>query len=183
MIISIGGQAGSGKSSVAEMLAKRLGFRHYSMGDLRRRAAYEKGMTLAGFNRLGEKDPFTDRFVDELQERLGKEEDNFVVDGRTSFHFIPRSVKIYLHADLEVRARRVLKDERKTEKFNTLRECKNELVERERSDNRRYRKYYRIDPTERKNYDYWIDTTDMSVRQIVDSIIGLIRRDYPSGSE
>ncbi|NIO22939.1 MAG: AAA family ATPase, partial [Candidatus Aenigmarchaeota archaeon] len=72
MIITIAGQAGSGKSSVAEFLAKRLGFKRYSMGDLRRKAAYERGMTLAEFNKLGEKDDFTDRFVDELQEKLGK---------------------------------------------------------------------------------------------------------------
>lgn len=178
MIITISGQAGSGKSSVAELLAKRLGFKHYSMGDLRRKTAYERGMTLAEFNKLGEKDDFTDRFVDELQEKLGKKEDNFVVDGRTSFHFIPHSIKIYLHADLEVRARRVLRDERKTERFNTLKECEKELVERERSDNKRYKKYYGIDVRDRKNYDYWIDTTDLTVKQIVDKILGLIKKGF-----
>jgi len=177
MIITISGQAGSGKSSVAELLAKKLDFKHYSMGDLRRKAAYKRGITLAEFNRLGEKEDFTDKMVDDLQEKLGKKEDNFVVDGRTSFHFIPHSVKIYLHADLEARARRVLRDERKAEAFNTFEECKGALVERERSDNKRYKKYYGIDTTDRENYDYWIDTTDLSVRQIVDKIVKLIKKD------
>ncbi|UCD07678.1 MAG: cytidylate kinase family protein [Candidatus Aenigmatarchaeota archaeon] len=178
MIITICGQAGSGKSSVAELLAKRLGFKRYSMGDLRRKAAYERGMTLAEFNKLGEKEDFTDRFVDELQEKLGKEEDNFVVDGRTSFHFIPHSVKVYLHADVDARARRVLRDERKVEKFNNLEECKKALVVRERSDNKRYRKYYGIDVRDRKNYDYWIDTTDLTVKQTVNKIIRLMEKDF-----
>lgn len=178
MIITISGQAGSGKSSVAELLAKRLGFKHYSMGDLRRKAAYERGMTLAEFNKLGEKDDFTDRMVDELQENLGKKEDNFVVDGRTSFHFIPHSIKIYLHADLEARAKWVFRDERKEEKFNNLEECEGALVVRERSDNKRYKKYYGIDTTDRKNYDYWIDTTDLTVKQIVDRILGLIKKGF-----
>ncbi len=178
MIITIAGQAGSGKSSVAELLAKRLDFKRYSMGDLRRKAAYGRGMTLAEFNKLGEKDDFTDRFVDELQEKLGKKEDNFVVDGRTSFHFIPHSIKIYLHAGLEVRSRRVLKDERKTEVFNTLEECKKALIVRERSDNKRYRKYYGIDVRDRKNYDYWIDTTDLTVKQTVDRVIKLMEKDF-----
>lgn len=178
MIITICGQAGSGKSSVARMLAKRLGFRHYSMGELRRKAAYKRGMTLAEFNRFGEKNPETDSFVDELQEKLGREEDNFVVDGRTSFHFIPSSVKIYLHAELETRARRVLRDERKAEDFDTLEECKRALAERDRSDVLRYRKYYGIDVKDSRNYDYRIDTTSLTVKQIVDSIVKLIGKDF-----
>lgn len=177
MIITISGQAGSGKSSVGRMLAERLGFRHYSMGDLRRKAAYERGITLAEFNKLGEKEDFTDRFVDELQEKLGRKEDNIVVDGRTSFHFIPHSVKIYLYADIDVRARRVLKDERQAERFSTLEECKKALDEREGSDDLRYKKYYSIDVRDKDNYDYCIDTSRISVKETVDRITGLIGRD------
>lgn len=174
MIITISGQAGSGKSSVARLLARKLGFRHYSMGDLRRKAAYDRGITLAEFNKMGEDDDSTDRFVDDLQSKLGEKEDNIVVDGRTSFHFIPDSIKIYLHADLEARAGRVLKSERKTEPFSTPEECREALDEREASDDRRYRKWYGINVRDRKNYDHWIDTTDLTVKQVVDRIIRLI---------
>ncbi len=113
MIITISGQAGSGKSTVARMLAKKLGFKHYSMGDLRRKMALKKGITLAELNKLGEKEDFTDKDVDEHQKRLGEKEDNFVIDGRTSFHFIPHSVKVYLKAGIKERAKRVFQDERK----------------------------------------------------------------------
>ncbi len=181
MIITICGQAGSGKSSVAKLIAKRLRYRHYSMGELRRKAAHERGITLAEFNRLGEEDPTTDEFVDRLQEDLGKKGDGFVVDGRTSFHFIPHSVKVYLHADLDVRARRVLQEERQTEDFDTLEECKRALIKRERSDNRRYRKYYGIDVRDRGNYDHWIDTTRLTVEQTVENILGLIGKRKPRG--
>lgn len=178
MIITISGQAGSGKSSVGKLLAKRLGYKHYSMGELRRKAAYERGITLAEFNKLGESEDFTDRFVDELQEKLGKKEDDIVVDGRTSFHFIPHSVKIYLHADLGVRAKRVFSDERKAEGFKTLEECKESLDERENSDDKRYRKYYEINVRGKKNYDYYIDTTGMTIEENVDKIIDMIKKNF-----
>lgn len=177
MIISIGGQAGSGKSSVANLLANKLGYRRYSIGDLRRKAAYERGITLAEFNRLGEKEDHTDKDFDRLQEELGKRENNFVIDGRTSFHFIPKSVKIYLQAELETRAKRVFHDERDKESFDTLEECKDSLAEREKSDGMRYERYYGIDVKKRENYDYWIETSELYVEQVVEKIISLLRND------
>jgi cytidylate kinase len=47
MIISIGGTHGSGKSTIAKMLAKKLNWPHYYMGGLRRETAKKKGLTLA----------------------------------------------------------------------------------------------------------------------------------------
>ncbi|MFH1364907.1 MAG: AAA family ATPase, partial [Candidatus Aenigmatarchaeota archaeon] len=89
MIISICGISGSGKSTISKLLAERLGYKHYSIGEIRRKMAVDRGMTLAELNKLGEKEDFTDKEVDKFQEELGKKEDNFVIDGRTSFHFIP----------------------------------------------------------------------------------------------
>ena len=74
MIITIGGQAGSGKSSVGELLAKRIGYRYWSMGDIRREMARKRGMTLREFNKLGEREDFTDKEVDEFQRELGKKD-------------------------------------------------------------------------------------------------------------
>lgn len=159
MIITIAGQAGSGKSTVAKMLASKLGMRHYGMGDMRRKMAEERGITLAELNKIGEKEAFTDKQVDEYQKQLGKKEDNFVVDGRLSWHFIQNSVKIYLKASLNERAKRVFYDERKEEKFSSMEETKKALVEREKSDERRYKKYYGINIHKMKNYDLVLDTT------------------------
>jgi cytidylate kinase len=68
------------------MLAERLGLAYYDIGALRREAARAKGMTLEEYNRWGEKSDETDRDVDAFQEKLGKEKDNLVITGRTSFH-------------------------------------------------------------------------------------------------
>jgi cytidylate kinase len=174
MIVTISGQAGSGKSTVAGILAKRLGYKHYSVGDLRRKMAREKGLTLAELNRLGEKDDFTDKDVDEYQKGLGKTEDNFVIDSRLGFHFIPNSVKIYLDCELRERARRVFRDERTVEGFKNLGEVEKALEERERSDSFRYKKYYGVDCFDKSNYDLVIDTTRIPAKDVAEKILDFL---------
>ena len=77
MIISISGTPGAGKSTVAPMLADKLGYKRYYMGGLRREAARKRGLTIEEYNKLGETDPSTDLEVDRYQEELGKKENNF----------------------------------------------------------------------------------------------------------
>ena len=101
MIISLSGAPGSGKSTVAQMLADKLSWPRYYMGGLRREAAKKRGLSLAEYNKLGETDIKTDKEVDEYQRELGEKEDNFVIEGRTSWYFIPHSLKIYLDVSPE----------------------------------------------------------------------------------
>ena len=176
MIITISGQAGSGKSTVARLLSRKLSLQHYSMGDLRRKMAEERTMTLAELNKLGETQDFTDREVDEYQRKLGEEQDGFVVDGRTSWYFIPGSVKVYLDARLADRAKRVFQDERSTEKFASLRDTETALEEREKSDGKRYRTYYGIDVYDKSHYDIVVDTTGLDPDRVAETIIEFIKR-------
>lgn len=170
MIISICGISGSGKSTISKLLAERLGYKHYSIGEIRRKMAVDRGMTLAELNKLGEKEDFTDKEVDKFQEELGKKEDNFVIDGRTSFHFIPHSFKILLKADLDTRAKRTYKDERVSEKFEDLEDTKKNLKKRDESDVFRYNKYYGLNHLEDKHYDLVVEntgTTDETIEKII----------------
>ncbi len=175
MIIAIHGQAGSGKSSISKLLAKRLRYNRYSVGGLRRQIARKHGLTLAQLNNLGEKQDWTDREADRFQEELGRKQDNFVIDGRVCFFFIPHSFKIYLHANLRTRAERVFREKRKFEQFHLLKETEKALVEREKSDRLRYRKYYKLDITDMKHYDLVIDTTKLSKKQIVERVLKAIK--------
>ena len=133
-------------------------------------------MTLAELNRLGETQDFTDREVDEFQKRLGEGEDGLVIDGRTSWYFIPRSIKVYLDAELADRARRVFQDERSVEKFASVEDTERALEAREKSDRDRYWKYYGIDVFDRKHYDIVLDTTRMEPEHIADRIIECIEQ-------
>src|SRR3989338_515710 len=116
MIITISGLPGSGKSTIGKMLAEKLGYRFYSIGDLRGKMAMDRGMTIEEFNALGEKEAWTDKEADEYQVALAKREDNFIIDGRVSFYFIPQSFKIFLTVDPDVAAARVFVHTRPDEK-------------------------------------------------------------------
>jgi len=175
MIISLGGEAGSGKSTVSRLLAKKLNLKHYSMGDLRKKAAENRGMTMAEYNQLGEEDPSTDKDVDNLQKNLAKE-DNFVIDGRLSWFFIPQSIKIYLTAAPKVRAERVFKDERVVERFATIEEAEKAILARDESDAYRYEKYYGLDCNDQNQYDLVIDTTYAPAEEVANQILDFLKK-------
>ena len=174
MIITISGKPGSGKNTVADILAKRLKLRRYSVGDFRREMARKKDMTLEQLNSLGEKEFFTDKDADDWQMDIGKTEDNFIIDGRLSFHFIPNSIKLFLDVSPEAGARRIRLDNRQDELSRDDREAIALWKRRLESDRKRYKKYYKIDCYDPKNYDFVIDTSDLDVDGVVERTLTFI---------
>lgn len=180
MIISISGFHGSGKSTIAKKLAEKLSWPRYYMGGLRREAAKKRGLTLAEYNKLGEYDPATDLEVDEFQKKLGETQDNFIIEGRTSWHFIPHSLKIYIDVKIEEGAKRIFKELQKENDRNEDKDLKtiddviNSLKERHKSDVLRYKKYFNIDVHDKKNYDYIIDTTELSIDEVFESVFSFV---------
>jgi CMP/dCMP kinase len=172
MIISLSGSQGSGKSTVAKKLANKLNWPRYYMGAMRREAAAKRGMTLAEYNKLGEVDFSTDKEVDEYQRELGEKKDNFIIEGRTSWYFIPHSFKIYLEVELEVGAKRIwnhLKmDNKRNEDINlrNIQEMIESLKKRQISDKKRYLKYYNINVNDKKHYDFILNTTNLSIEEV-----------------
>ncbi|HLD33742.1 MAG TPA: cytidylate kinase family protein [Candidatus Nanoarchaeia archaeon] len=176
MIISISGKPGAGKTTVANILAKKLHYKSYYMGGIRRELAKKHGMTLEEYNKFGESDPSTDKEVDEYQKKLGKTEDNFVIQGRTSFKFIPHSFKVYLDVDDAVAAERIWEDiqqnpEQRNEASTSLADVKKNFKKRMLSDKKRYLKYYGFDCYDTKHYDVVINTTDKTPEEVVGEII------------
>lgn len=183
MIISISGFHGSGKSTIAEMLAKKLNWPRYYMGGLRREAALKRGMTLAEYNKLGETDPSTDLEVDNYQKELGEKEDNFIIEGRTSWHFIPHSLKIYIDVNHKIGAERIFKSLQKENNrnedcgLNTLEDVVKSVEERYKSDKLRYKKYFNIDVYDLKNYDFVINTDKISIDQVFENVYSFIKKE------
>ena len=165
MRITINGIPGSGKSTVAKYLAKKLKLKYYSTGQIRRKIARDKGISLAELNKIGEKEAWTDKPVDDFQKKLAKK-DNFIADGRLSWHFIPNSIKILLMVKPEIGAKRIFKEKRKEEKYGNAKEEERALKERLKSDIKRYKKYYGIKSLYGiKNYDIILDTSKMSIKE------------------
>lgn len=179
MIISLSGNQGSGKSVLAEKLAAALGWPHYYMGGLRREAAARRGLTLAEYNKLGEIDPATDLEVDEYQKKLGQTEDNFIIEGRTSWYFIPHSLKIFLKVEETEGARRILLAQRQGEddKMSTLEEVLASTRRRQLSDQTRYQKYFGIDAYNPDNFDYVVDTTNLNEAEVFAEVYALIKKE------
>ena len=172
MIISISGLPGSGKTTVGKILAKKLGYDFFSMGDLRGKWAQKRGMTIDELNKLGEKEEWTDKETDRYAEKLGKENDNFVIDSWLAFHFIPHSFKVFLSVKPEEAGKRVHKDQRKDEKdVDSPEEAREMLEKRVEQSNKRYKKYYGLDFLEKKHYDLVLDTTGLTPEETADRIL------------
>lgn len=176
MIITISGKPGSGKSTVADRLAERFGMKRYSVGDFRRELAKKRGMTIAEFNLLGEKEEFTDKDADNWQKEIGIKENNFIIDGRLSFYFIPNSIKIFLSVRKEVGAERVMRHDREEEKVETIEEAIEKLDQRIKSDIKRYKEYYNLNPYEKNKFDFVLDTSDLSIEEVVERVMGFVEK-------
>ncbi len=181
MIISISGMPGAGKSTVAKMLSRKLGMKRYYMGGMRREMARKKGMNIDQLNEIGENEHWTDREVDDFQKELGERDDNFVIEGRTCFLFIPHSVKVFLEVRFEVGARRIYDDVKSNEsrnepRYRTEGEARKAVKKRMESDIRRYKKYYGVDIHDRSHYDLVIDTTEMTPEEVAERIISAVKK-------
>lgn len=175
-IITISGTPGSGKTTAGKRIAKRLGYKFYSIGDLRGKMALKMGITIEELNKMGDTDKELEKKFDDYQRLLGEKEDNLVIEGRVSFHFIPQSIKIFLTANLNEGAKRIFKDPRKDEaKKETLKEVKTSIQKRIKGDTQKYLKHYGIDYTKRNNYNFIVDTTNLTIDETVNTILEKIK--------
>ncbi len=177
MKITISGALGSGKSTVAKLVASKLKLKHYSTGDFMREIAIQRKVTLLELSKLAEIDPTVDQELDERQIRLGKEEDNFIIDARLGWHFIPNSIKVFLNVTDQEAARRIFAERRTDEKYNlTLKATLENIKQRRESETKRYQQYYGVNYFELKNYDLALDTTKMTAEKVADKLIKFVQQ-------
>jgi predicted cytidylate kinase len=186
MIITISGSPGSGKSSVAKLLVKKLGYERVYAGGIMRETARERGLTLEQFMDYLSHDEKLEKEIDykvrerayEL-ERMGKD---VLVEGRVQYHLIPDSLKIYIKVDQEEGARRILKDlgdaqaskDRNQRVVSTVEEMVQLNSIREETDALRYKNLYGIDHRNETQYDLVIDTTGLTIEQGVEKVIKFV---------
>lgn len=181
MIISFNGEHGSGKSTVAERVANSLGYSRFYMGQIFRDMAKKREMTLEEFQNLCKQDPAADKEVDDYVVKLSKENDNFVIESRTAWHFIPDSLKIYLKVSDQEAAKRILNEADNDNRKNELGDVfsKKEVIEnlkkRRERDDERYKLYYGINIREEKNYDFILDTTGISIEEVTKKVLDFIK--------
>lgn len=168
MIISISGRPGSGKSAVAKALAVALGFAHVSAGDFMREIAGEHGVSILELSQTAERNVAIDHEIDARTKQLGATADNFVIDARLAWHFLPQSVKIFLDVRPEVAAARIFGAGRPSEHENVDVDSTSAAIERRtRSEVERYQRYYGVDYLAPENFDLVIDTSHLDVASVV----------------
>ena len=175
--ITISGEAGSGKSTVADIIANKLKLKRHSTGDYMRTMAAARGVTIIELNKIGETDPSIDKELDDWQKKLEKKKDEgFVLDSRLGFHFIPSSIKIFLSADIKVRAERIYNDQRLVEDNPSLKKTIENIKKRQTLERERYKEKYGIDYLDFSNYDLVLDTTKMSPSEVAEKVIAFVKK-------
>jgi cytidylate kinase len=176
MIITISGDSGSGKSTVAKAVAEKLGYKFYSIGDFMGEIALEKGISLLELSKLAEKDRKIDEALDSKQIELGKKKSDFVIDSRLGWHFIPGSIKIYLSVNTNEAVKRIFSVKREDEKENiSLSQTKKNIITRKESEKKRYMAYYGVDYFDESNYDFVIDTTNIPAKKVAERIVKFVK--------
>jgi cytidylate kinase len=183
MIITIDGTVGSGKSTVVRLLAQRNHLREHSMGERMRQLAKARHMTLRELNEIRWKDDSIDRDVDQYLEELGKTQDNFAVSTRVGHKFIPHAIKIFLKVNEKEAARRIWQDMhtpgvRDEGTYKDVNEVEEWVKKRNKDERAQYLKVYDIDVNSSIYYDLVIDTTNISVEQVVKVIEAFIDRQH-----
>lgn len=176
MIITLSGHPGSGKSTVADFLAAKLRLKRYSGGDFMRDLAIRKGVSLLELSKKAEKSFEVDKEIDKMYRKLQKE-DNFVIDSRLGFMFLPNSIKIFLSVNPKTGAKRIFRQRRGIESENTtLAKTFENIRRREKSERLRYKKYYGINIDDLSNYDIIIDTSKMNAEEANNYVLTAVKK-------
>src|SRR3989344_5139150 len=174
-IITITGLPGSGKSSTARGVAKALGYEHFSSGDLFRKIAAGRGLSIEEINFAAEKQREIDLEVDHLLVKMGKEKNNLVIDSRMAWHWIPDSFKVFLDLDPQIALERtfaqIQKEGRASQDASTIEEVRENTLKRVQSEQKRYWNLYHVDITDKKQFDLVVDTGHKSIEEVVSIIL------------
>ncbi len=152
---------------MAKLLAQKLGLRHVSVGQLFRRIAEERGLTLAQLSELAERDPTIDLMLDNLA-RKEAEKGAVVIDGHVAPWLLKdvATLRIAIVASFETRIKRLAQRDGKP-----IEEVKKETLQREESERRRYLRLYNIDISNFSEFDLVINSERFSPDDIVEIIL------------
>ena len=173
MIITIGGLAGTGTTTLAELLSEKLDIPYISAGFVFRDMAAEKGMSVLEFSEFAEGNDDIDKEIDRRQAEKAKLADNLIVEGRLSAFFVDNAdLKLWLITPFDVRSKRISEREGKPVDL-----AKVEIITREKSEALRYKVIHNIDISNMDIYDLIINTDSFdpeSISEIITTTLKVI---------
>ena len=181
--ITLSGELGSGKSTVANYLISKMPFKIVSAGLLFRQLAAKHGMSAKEFNEFIENDPKYDHYVDDTMAELGRTDEKIIFDSRMAWHFVPSSFKIYLYVDVDTATERIFNDTgRVSESYTDKATARQEIIDRRKSELLRYQNFYHCNLDDYSNYDLIIDTSH-ATREEVNELVYNSFKAFEDGRE
>jgi len=169
LALTISGLSGTGTTTVAKLLEKVFGIEYVYTGDIFRRMAAEKGMTVEEFGDYVAEHQEIDRELDARQVELARSTD-IIIEGRLAGYMAyshdVNAYKIWLHAPPETRAERVAGREAKD-----ILAVMDENKRREDGNRTRYIDIYGFDINDISFYDIDIDSSKYLPNKIRDIIV------------
>lgn len=170
MLVTISGLPGSGTSTVAQLVAARLGVPRLDGGTVFRALASERGLTLAAFGAAAEADPSIDIELDGRLATAARAGD-VVLESRLAGWIATKeglpATRVWVACDERERARRVgARDGLGLEAALAANRA------REASESARYAAYYGIDLADLSPYDLVLDSTATPPEALVAAILG-----------
>lgn len=166
--ISLAGDLGSGKSTVAKIITERLGMEYYSTGTICRAVAARHGIDVAQMNKYMETHPELDHEIDDGLVALSNDDRPLLIDSRMAWHFVRDTFRVYLTTEMAVSALRIFNAKRTEESFATVEETERSVKTRRASETKRYMELYGVNNHDLANYDLVLDTTYASPDEIAD---------------
>lgn len=167
--ITLSGTPGSGKSTIAEMLAEKRSLDYVYSGLIFRELAKKYDMNLAEFGSYCETHDDVDRELDDKQVQLLRK-GNVLLEGRLAGWLAVNNnidaFKIWIDADASIRAKRIVNRE-----GGTVKDQLKKMTNREKSEQTRYKSYYDIDLTDTSIYDLIIDSSHKTPEEILTIIL------------
>ncbi len=163
LVIAVSGLPGSGKTTLAKLLAKKLGLRYVSLGSIFRELARIRGLSLEELSRIAESDRSIDEYIDNRAREEAKK-GCVVVDGHISVWVLKdlAHLKILVIAPKDVRIARVAKRDSKS-----IEEALRDVSVREESERSRFRRFYGIDIDDYSVADLVINTETFGIEEML----------------
>jgi len=172
LTIVISGPPGAGSSKTALTLAKKLGLKYFSTGDLFKSYSKEKkNRALNVWNKLGRSRKFHQDLDEYQKQKVIK--GNIVICSKLAIFILKdlADFKVWIESPLKVRAKRVAK----REDISMIR-AMDQIKKREEIERREWKRIYDFDYFDSKKLaDLIIDTSDKSVKEVVEVILKSIK--------
>lgn len=182
-IITVSGELGSGKSTVARLLSEKLGVPLTSTGAMQREIAARRGMSTLELNRQAEQEQSLDHQIDAVTREIGVRNTPCIVDSRMAWKFIPSALKVFLTVDEVVAAQRVMSGARVAESHTEdLRSAIEANRARRQSEIRRFTQLYNVVPTDWDHFDLVVNSTALSPEEVCSAILQFNNEDRPRSS-